>query len=571
MPATIAAKSVTGLLLELANISELISQNTDEAASKLKAFVSRNEPLKFKQVKAQVNLLSLVIASVRNDYAQQGIDDQKLINYFTAEKKYDEAAEILLAKARHFFQNGNLAEGEKVIHKVRYEYLDKISLRLEIVYYTRLAFIYTRKHQHDNVLNVSLSALAKLNSVTHPTAWHYNISTIFYTNIAGCYLYNSDFENALRYLEKSLVVTEKPHVSTYNKFNIYSHFAFYYEAQKDYRQSAEWQEKIIALLKGDKIHTNYLIQSYFFAIIQYSLLFRWAGVDSRNRKTIAARQRSYLNEVSKLVTKNTGSGNYIMLLYVTAMLEHQQGNQSKAHGLLNRCVSYYEKTQHRSYTLNCYRLKHEILYAWGIETNHAKKLAQAYLYKKKESDLMEEDSQQSHLQKMDAVKMRYNLQQEELNGRLLKQQVEAMNKEIQLSALNLQEKIAVLDEVKAFVQSLKKKGNTQTEVINAITRKISSVKITEQDKAVIQQKIDDGNHKLFRIVSEKYPALTPHEVRGCGLIKTGLTNKELSKLYGLGERGYEQLRHRIKKKMKLKRADNLVKHLMALSAQQPNN
>lgn len=112
---------------------------------------------------------------------------------------------------------------------------------------------------------------------------------------------------------------------------------------------------------------------------------------------------------------------------------------------------------------------------------------------------------------------------------------------------------------------MKKKGNYEHGLVKAITHKIGSVKITEQDKAVLQQKIDDGNQVLFKTVAARYPQLTPHEVQTCALIKTGLTDKELSKLYGVGVRGYEQLRHRIKKKMNLQRSDSLVKHLLELS------
>lgn len=51
------------------------------------------------------------------------------------------------------------------------------------------------------------------------------------------------------------------------------------------------------------------------------------------------------------------------------------------------------------------------------------------------------------------------------------------------------------------------------------------------------------------------------EIRMCALLKTGMTNKELSKLYGQSEKSYEQHRYRIKKKMGLGRDEKLVRVL----------
>jgi DNA-binding CsgD family transcriptional regulator len=77
--------------------------------------------------------------------------------------------------------------------------------------------------------------------------------------------------------------------------------------------------------------------------------------------------------------------------------------------------------------------------------------------------------------------------------------------------------------------------------------------------------MDETNAEYFRILSERYPSLSRLEIRMCALIKTGMTNKELAKVYGQSEKSYEQHRYRIKKKLALGKNDNLVKHLLSLS------
>ncbi len=44
-----------------------------------------------------------------------------------------------------------------------------------------------------------------------------------------------------------------------------------------------------------------------------------------------------------------------------------------------------------------------------------------------------------------------------------------------------------------------------------------------------------------------------------------MTNKELAKLYGQGEKSYEQHRYRVKKKMGLGNEDKLVSYLLKLA------
>jgi DNA-binding CsgD family transcriptional regulator len=141
--------------------------------------------------------------------------------------------------------------------------------------------------------------------------------------------------------------------------------------------------------------------------------------------------------------------------------------------------------------------------------------------------------------------------------------MEAMNKEIQMTALTLHEKVMVLDELKVYVTSLKKKGQETNQLRNAIAKKIDAVIITEQDKTSLQQKIDKGNKGFYKMLSERYPTLSTLEVQMCGLLKTGMTNKELSKLYGQNEKSHEQHRYRIKKKLGLTAKENLLKFLTA--------
>lgn len=85
--------------------------------------------------------------------------------------------------------------------------------------------------------------------------------------------------------------------------------------------------------------------------------------------------------------------------------------------------------------------------------------------------------------------------------------------------------------------------------------------MTEHERLSLQQKLDSSSDAFYKQLILLHPTLTTNEVKMCGLFKKGMKNKELSKLYGLSTKNYEQLRYRIKKKINLKRTNDLVKYL----------
>lgn len=74
------------LLDELEDISRIISENTDAAVDALAMFRNKHLPTNQKSVAAKANLLTLVIASARNTFGKQGIDDKKLFTWSIAKR-----------------------------------------------------------------------------------------------------------------------------------------------------------------------------------------------------------------------------------------------------------------------------------------------------------------------------------------------------------------------------------------------------------------------------------------------------------------------------------------------------
>ena len=317
------------LLSELDHISDMIAENTEAADDALRAFTIKNQHIKNRFVSAKADLLRLVIASVFNNYDKQNIDDEKLQQYFELNGKFDEAAQLLLTKARHHFTHGDFLTGENILQYVQKQLRDKISPRVELVYLTRVAFLHGRKQEYDERMKVSLLALEKLRSMKENASWYHNLYTIFCTNIAESYFNNSDFDKAWPYLAESLEIAEKHKIATYNKFNVYSYFAFYFELKKEWKKSAGWHDKIINLLKGDEAHSHYAIQSYLMAAEQFFNLNKESS-NQKQRSQYIAKQEQYLQQVPDWVKTDMKNGHNLLWTIGVARLEFQHENFEKA-------------------------------------------------------------------------------------------------------------------------------------------------------------------------------------------------------------------------------------------------
>lgn len=549
---------------QLAHINDLISQDVGLAEKELKDFRRKHSNNADGYVRAKFNLLQMLIDVIRDVYVPNEKTEHATLSYFEKKGLYDDAATVLLTKTRHYFVRGNVAGAEVVLNEMEKRFLDKISLKCEIIYLTRLSFLLMKKNEVTRQLEVCLQGLAKLEQVDDRGIWYNNNYTIFACYIACIYLEILEFNSALPYLQASLKLVETGEVALYNKWNVYHFFQEYYYALSEMVKSIEWAEKQIEVLKSDTGYANLLDLTYISAAQMCYLYIRDFGLDDTTRKLYLDKQRAFVFG-SKQLKGDEKKDNREKLLPALARLEFQSGNYELAAHYLEEFLKFVQETKQVNMVWQCHREAHYIYFEWGKQTNDPAKLIKAYEYLLSERTLTEQQARITSKQKLDAVTAKFELKQRELTEKLMEQEIYVLKKEVQAISLNLHEKIQVLDDLKVYVKSLKKKEQEVGALVATIAKKIDAVKITEQDKATLQHKMSEVNQKLFAVLSAKYPALSNLEINLCALFQTGMTNKELSKLYGQGEKSYEQQRYRIKKKMGLTAKDNLVKHLILLS------
>ncbi len=93
--------------------------------------------------------------------------------------------------------------------------------------------------------------------------------------------------------------------------------------------------------------------------------------------------------------------------------------------------------------------------------------------------------------------------------------------------------------------------------LSTLNRKIDKEIDNKQQNQVFETYFDEVHNDFFKRLKEKYPQLSPREMRLCAYIRMNLTSKEIAALQNITDRGVEISRYRVRKKLDLPREINL--------------
>jgi len=140
------------------------------------------------------------------------------------------------------------------------------------------------------------------------------------------------------------------------------------------------------------------------------------------------------------------------------------------------------------------------------------------------------------------------------------------DKELANQTMDLIRKNKFLVKIKEDLEKIKKSGSD-----DLLQDKISSL-ITKIDKDIDHKKqwevfetAFDEVHEDFLIrLKERYPNLTPKELRLCAYLRMNISTKEIAPLMNISVRGVEICRYRVRKKLNIDRDQNLTRMIIDL-------
>ena len=181
-----------------------------------------------------------------------------------------------------------------------------------------------------------------------------------------------------------------------------------------------------------------------------------------------------------------------------------------------------------------------------------------YLMRK---EIKEHEAQQAH-QKLKMHEQELLLAEQ--NKKLLESEISLKSKELASMAMGVIAKNSMLDELRNTIQEQMKKGPTTLKFMQRLLTQINENIENKEFWNVFQQNFDLIHINFFRNLRERYPDLTPTDLRFCALLRLNLTTKDIAQIDNLSVRGVEAARYRIRKKLNIPEGTSLVDFMIDL-------
>lgn len=216
-----------------------------------------------------------------------------------------------------------------------------------------------------------------------------------------------------------------------------------------------------------------------------------------------------------------------------------QGGQVAKH--YENCFLFYTHSNKPQQALKYYYLAKEAVVK-GTKVEHSLQVKQL-------NALMELDKKENELT---MKKMQEQISSQELE--LAKQQNALMQTQID-------QHNALIDEFQLTIKKIEKSDRRRTEIFKALNDKIKSVRSGLNKATEYETRFNETHQKKIERLKSRHPTLTYGEAKIGVMLASGLSNKEIALFTLTTTRNVETHRLKLRKKMALKRADDLLAEL----------
>jgi tetratricopeptide (TPR) repeat protein len=378
---------------------------------------------------------------------------------------------------------------------------------------------------------------------------------IIYINIGSAYLSNYQFNEAERYFVEALDLNE-PLDNPFTQGSIYNNLGIVFKEKKDFEKALSYYGKALAI-REELMDTVGLAQTYNNLGDAYFLTGRY----------------KYAIEVL-----NTA---YVMSL--------QTGNLVSQRKAANFLSTAYEKTGNHLKALEMYRVSNNLRDSLLNNENvqNSVRLEMQYQHEKqiRENELQQQivlarKERQAlvylviiGLSVFSVIVMillyrnqRMRVRQSELEKQKLELELEFRNKELSTHVLYLLKKnefiSTLVQKLMAFVKSDMDEAGREAWIQEILREMKSNIDNTVWNE--FEVRFQQVHQEFYQKLMQKYPDLTPNEIKICAFLKLNMTSKDISAITFQSVKSLEVARHRLRKKMGIDRDENLVSVLQDL-------
>ncbi|RYM35517.1 tetratricopeptide repeat protein [Brumimicrobium glaciale] len=443
--------------------------------------------------------------------------------------------------ATNYFRNGDLENSEKYYLKSLTSAQQNENTFYTLLSYNNLGFFYSQIPNYSEAEKYYLKGIEMIEGPENPSQYYKAQLALLKGNLGGNYIKNKEkVELGIRFLNEDI---------NYNLENNGHDLAInaaveltkYYYENKQFKQAEETLQNCLDRLeepKKSKTFTGNLVPVYYW-------LFKVHLEQQENQKALF-----YFKEYDSLKTNRDEAREERRFIIEKSLLENilnvqldYQNQQIQLKNKENEVLQ--EKNNHFFYRLII-----------GIVSFITLAIL-ILLYSRKRISLMRINKELAE----------NKFEVEKLEKEKTKLELTYKNKDLTDFAIDISRKQDVLIDVKSKLNEILNNksdlDDTKKEIKTLINYTNNNMLVDEQLKE-FQENIEEVNYKFLDQLQKRYPELTELDKNVCGLIRLGLSNKEIATMRNVSYKAIRMSRYRIRKKLGLEKEVNLVEFLKSI-------
>ncbi len=172
---------------------------------------------------------------------------------------------------------------------------------------------------------------------------------------------------------------------------------------------------------------------------------------------------------------------------------------------------------------------------------------------------------QHQIQLSESEKETIRLRNEKLDA-----EIKHKNTELASATMNLIQKRELILKLKKELQQLQKntKIAANITIIKQLLKALSEEEKLDEEWNNFFRHFNSVHGDFLTILKNKFPTLSPHNLRLCAYLRMNLSSKEIAPLMGISTRGVEINRYRLRKKLDIPTEANLIEYLLNIEKDQ---
>ncbi len=175
-------------------------------------------------------------------------------------------------------------------------------------------------------------------------------------------------------------------------------------------------------------------------------------------------------------------------------------------------------------------------------------------YKKQRQKLIDKNKQELQLAQVQNEREIIRIKNEQLEL-----ENKSKSKELAASTMSIIKKNELLTTIKEELDTIGDK-----EVVKPVIKIIDKSLRQNDDWELFQEAFNNADSGFLKKVKKLHPKLSPNDLKLCAYLRLNLSSKEIAQLLHISPRSVEIKRYRLRKKLDLKREDNLVNYILGL-------